>query len=331
MARFAGADLHSIKVSHSDLVQYLPDAVYFSEGFAVNGHLAAKYLLNKEIRRNGYKVALTGEGSDEVVAGYPHLRSDLYQASGKEHLLAGLHANNKASAGIMLKHGDSLPLDKVCARLGYVPSFLEAKGTLGFKICSVLADNYKAQFAGRDGYGELIDAFDVEGQLRGRHRVNQSLYLWSKTALSNYILRTLGDGMEMSHSIEGRLPFLDHHLFELVRSLPMSMKIRDSIEKFILREAVKPFITKTIYERRKHPFVAPPVSAFAGAATFDLINDVLRSRSFDALPFFNKKKLFDLLERLPSMKQSERAACDPVLMTALSAASLQSRFSLREV
>ena len=51
--------------------------------------------------------------------------------------------------------------------------------------------------------------------------MNQALYLWSKTLLPNYILTVLGDRMEMAHSIEGRVPFLDHHVVELVRSLPV--------------------------------------------------------------------------------------------------------------
>jgi asparagine synthase (glutamine-hydrolysing) len=193
-----------------------------------------------------------------------------------------------------------------------------------------LSDQFKSAFAGRDSYGELLDSFDIDGQLQGRDRVNQSLYLWSKTALANYILRTLGDGMEMSHSVEGRLPFLDHHLFEFVRRLPISIKIKDVVEKYILREAVKPLISETIYKRRKHPFVAPPVSAFSSAASENLLNDMLRSQTFASVPFFDQKKVVALLDQLPGMDAGARAAFDPVLMTALSAAALQHRFFLSE-
>lgn len=49
----------------------------------------------------------------------------------------------------------------------------------------------------------------------------------------------LGDGVEMAHSIEGRLPFLDHKVVELVRSMPVSLKIHGLTEKYVLREAVK--------------------------------------------------------------------------------------------
>ena len=51
--------------------------------------------------------------------------------------------------------------------------------------------------------------------------MNQSLYLWSKSVLPNYVLTFLGDRMEMAHSVEGRVPFLDHHVVELCRDLPV--------------------------------------------------------------------------------------------------------------
>ena len=69
---------------------------------------------------------------------------------------------------------------------------------------------------------DFLEGLDVRGQLAGRAPVHQSLYLWSKTMLANYILCVLGDRMEMAHSVEGRVPFLDHHVVELARDLPVS-------------------------------------------------------------------------------------------------------------
>lgn len=328
MAAKTGVKLNAVKVGQNDLIEHLQDAVYYSEGFAVNGHLTAKYLLNKAIRKAGFKVALTGEGSDELVAGYPHLRTDLFRSNGNEHLIEGLYASNNASKGIMLKQGQMLSLEKIQQRLGYTPSFLEAKGSLGHKLTAVLERDYKATFEGRDCYDELLDCFNIDGQLSGRNHVHQSLYLWSKTALANYILRTLGDGMEMANSVEGRLPFLDHQLFEFVRRLPLAMKIKGTVEKFILREAARPFITETIYRRQKHPFVAPPVSSFTTPAASAMLHDVFASKSFASLPFFDREKLLKLIQRLPEMQSEERSATDPVVMTALSAAALHERYRL---
>ncbi len=328
MADFAGGDFHPIRVTQADLIEHISDAVYYSEGLAVNGHLTGKYILNKEIRRNGYKVALTGEGSDEVLAGYAHLRNDLFRFDGRDHLIAELHDSNKASQGIMLLHGQTLTLKAVEDRLGFVPAFLEAKGSMGHKLCGVLKDEVQTQFAGYDAYEKFLSKFDVEGQLHQRNPVYQSLYLWSKSALSNYILRTLGDGMEMANSVEGRLPFLDHHFFEFARSMPLSMKINGTTEKYVLKEALKPFITETIYKRQKHPFVAPPVSLFATQEAKSLMGDCLSSKAFKSIPFIDQAKVRALIESLPKLSDAERSAMDPVMMMIVSAVCIQDRFKL---
>jgi asparagine synthetase B (glutamine-hydrolysing) len=70
--------------------------------------------------------------------------------------------------------------------------------------------------------------------------VHQSLYLWSKAALPSYILAVLGDRMETAHSVEGRVPFLDYHVVELVRDLPIAQEVRGLTEKYVLREAARP-------------------------------------------------------------------------------------------
>ena len=72
--------------------------------------------------------------------------------------------------------------------------------------------------------------------------------------LPGYILTMLGDRMEMAHSIEGRVPFLDHHVVEVIRSQPVSQKIRGMTEKYVLREAARDVISDTVYRRQKHPF-----------------------------------------------------------------------------
>jgi asparagine synthase (glutamine-hydrolysing) len=332
MAKTRGARLHAVHVTQEDLVRELPDAVYYGEGLAINGHLAGKYMLNRAIRRAGFKVALTGEGSDEILAGYPHLRQDLLRAEASNDVaakaMAKIYATNGASAGVQIALGAQLPTQAVKAALGYTPAFLEAKASLGSRMSGVLSDGFAAQFTRTDSYAELMAATPVAEQLKGRHPVNQSSWIWAKTALANYILRTLGDGMEMAQSVEGRLPFLDHKLFETARRLPLGLKIKGMVEKYVLREAAKPHITDTIYRRQKHPFMAPPVTSHANAALMELVGDTLQSASFAALPFFDRKKALAALHGLPAMAAPERAAMEPVLMTMLTANMLQQEFGL---
>ena len=349
-AAHIGAVLHRVDVPRARLLDALPAAVAHGEGLAINGHIAAKYLLSKAIHDAGFKVVLTGEGSDEIFAGYAHLRRDIALERDIDREVANrrahtgepdrrpgldggfdrspggarLHATNGASAGLMLPEGESLPLDGVRAALGFVPSWMEAKGTLGHRVGSLLAPDFLRSFEGTSAATTFLASVDVEGQLRGRARVDQSLYLWTKTALAGYILRTLGDGMEMAHAVEGRVPFLDHHLFGVARSLPTSFKIRDgSIEKWALREALRGVVPEEVRARRKHPFLAPPLS-LAGT---ELVQDLLRADRFRA-PFFDRAKLTAALDALPSMSDRERVAMDPALMLAASAGILHATYGL---
>lgn len=325
-AAHLGTRLHPVHVTQDDLIYGMADAVYHGEGLAINGHLAAKYMLNKAIRSAGFNVALSGEGSDEIFAGYPHMREDLLRFETANDAAAitqqSLYATNMASAGVQLAHGAGLPTDAVSAALGHTPSFLAAKATLGLRVTSLLHSEYT-----QDAYAGFMAASDMT-QLQGRHPVNQAAYLWTKTALAGYILRTLGDGMEMAQSVEGRLPFLDHQLFETVRHLPVGMKIKNGVEKHILREAVKPVITQTIYKRQKHPFMAPPVSVFANGKLMAYVADTVASASFKSMPFFDAQKAQNLLAKLPDMTPRDRTAAEPVLMMMLTSHTLQQRFGL---
>jgi asparagine synthase (glutamine-hydrolysing) len=319
------AVLHPVVVRQADLLEHLSDAVYFSEGLAINGHLPAKYLLARAIRRAGYRVVLSGEGADEILGGYAHLKQDMLEAgAGNETSVANLRARNTVMAGIHLPEGEGLPLDAVDEVLGYVPTFLRAKATLGLRMRALLREDFLRRFSQCDPYRAFLDCFDVPGQLVGRHRVDASSYLWSKSSLANYILRTLGDGTEMAHAVEGRLPFLDHPFFEHVRRLPASVKIHQGTEKYILREALADVLPEAVRRRAKHPFTAPPLSASGGA----FVEDVMRSRTFAEVPFFAADSAIALLDRLPSLPERERIATDPVLMLMLTACLLQERFGL---
>jgi asparagine synthase (glutamine-hydrolysing) len=184
------------------------------------------------------------------------------------------------------------------------------------------------RFGAREPYLALFDGLDVRGQLIGREPVHQSMYLWSKAVLPSYLLTILGDRMEMAHSIEGRVPYLDHHLVEVIRSQPVSQKIRGMTEKFVLREAVRDVITDTVYRRQKHPFFSPPATLRPEEKLYALMQDKLRGSALASIPFFDRKKVISLLDSLPSMDEGTRAAYDEVLMTVLSACVLQERFKL---
>jgi asparagine synthase (glutamine-hydrolysing) len=243
-------------------------------------------------------------------------------------LLAELQAANPVSRGLLLPDGDPAPMEGVRRILGAVPSWFEVFSARAGKWDRLLAPGYRERFAGREPYRALLSSLDIRGQLAGREPVHQALYLWSKTALPVYILTVLGDRMEMAHSIEGRVPFLDHHLVEVIRSQPVAQKIRGMTEKFVLREATRHVLTDTVYRRQKHPFLSPPATLNSGQRLHTLMQDTLRGPALQAMPFFDRARVLDLLDRIPTMDEGSRVAYDQLLMMLLSACVLQQRFRL---
>jgi asparagine synthase (glutamine-hydrolysing) len=154
------------------------------------------------------------------------------------------------------------------------------------------------------------------------------MYLWSKIALPNYILSVLGDRMEMAHSIEGRVPFLDHLVVEMARKIPTSVKIKGMTEKYPLREAVKPYITDEVYQRQKHPFLSPPATLKREGRLSQLLRDNVSSESFKHQPFFDQKRVMSFIETSANGDDTEKAASDVVLTAILSASILQKKFGL---
>jgi len=334
-AAHIGANLHILYVSQSDLVSHFADAVYYSERLSNSLTIVGKYLLSKATRDMGYKVVLTGEGSDEIFAGYVGMREDmlLYNTEGQDEqtvqrLLAQLRSNNPISALLFGTTVGAMPLTSVQQTLGFVPTWLKKRSTNIVKLRPFYSPAFATFVAERDAHRIFLNRLDVGSQLTGREPVHQSLYLWCKTVLPNHILRRLGDGVEMAHSIEGRLPFLDHHVVELVRDFPVSLKIRGLTEKYVLREAARPFLTDTMYHRQKHPYSAPLYALRSNEPLQELLQDTLRGEVMKSLAFYDQKAVIALLDRLPQMDESKRSEMTLILTEMVSACVLQERFKL---
>ncbi|MGB6934573.1 MAG: asparagine synthase (glutamine-hydrolyzing) [Acidobacteriaceae bacterium] len=335
MAAMAGAEFNPIPICQQNLAENFADAIAQAETLCVNAHGVAKFLLSCAVRNAGYKVVITGEGSDEILGGYPHFRRDmlLYNREGQDpeaikELLSWLDDHNSVSRGLLLPDGETGPLDGVRRILGYVPSWIETFSSRAVKMRPLLDGAFRERFSCSEGVYGILDEVDARSQLTGRDPLHQSLYLWSKTVMAGYILTMLGDRMEMAHSIEGRVPFLDHKLVELIRSQPVNQKIRGMTEKYVLREAVKDVITDTVYQRQKHPFLSPPATLNPDETFSIYVQDTLRGSVMKSMPFFDQKQVVRLLDGLPQMDDGARTANDQVLMLLVSMCVLHQRFGL---
>ena len=336
MAELAGAEFRAIPINQEKLADAFSDAILQTESLCVNAHGVAKFLLSMAVCEAGYKVVITGEGSDEIMGGYAHFRRDmlLYNREGQdpaeiENLLKWLNEHNTVSRGLLLPDGEVGDLEGVRRVLGYVPSWMETFSSRAVKMQELWASDFGRCFVERESYRQLLADIDIPGQLKGRDPLNQSLYLWGKSVLAGYILTMLGDRMEMGHSIEGRVPFLDHRVVECICRQPVSMKIRGMTEKYVLREAVRDVITDTVYRRQKHPFLSPPATLNPDETFNIYVQDTLRGPVLRSMPFFNQSRVVSLLDRLNGMDAGERTAWDQILMPIMSMCVLHERFGMQ--
>jgi asparagine synthase (glutamine-hydrolysing) len=334
-AQWLGATFVPVPVSQHDLAEAFPDALWHAETLVFNGHGVAKYLLSRAVRDAGIKVVFTGEGADEILGGYPAFRRDLLLHNPEkqppedvEKLLAELNAANQTSRGLLTADGPLAPgLDTFGVRLGWTPSSIEAFSTLAAKMYPFFTDAYREAGLRADPYTELLDTLDVHGRLAGRDPLNQALYIWTRTQLPTFVLTVLGDRMEMAHSVEGRVPFLDHHVTEYAARIPVHHKIRGPREKHVLREAVRDCVLPEVYDRQKHPFMSPPARE-TGNALAVFCQDTLRSRSVEDQPFFDPCRVRGVMDQIAAMEPAVRAAFEGVVLRIVSTCILQQRFGL---
>jgi asparagine synthase (glutamine-hydrolysing) len=335
MASFIGADFRPVAVSQQDVADAYADAVWHAENLFFNAHGVAKFLLSRAVRDAGIKVVFTGEGADEILGGYAPFRRDmlLYNSEGQDpaetkRLLDEMAASNRAFPGLIVPEGEAIPgLAGLDRRLGWTPSWIATTAAGAARMRAHLRDDFVAETSRLDPFAAALDDLPTRRRLSDRDPVNQALYLWSKIHLPNYVLTLLSDRMEMAHSIEGRVPFLDHLLAEYTARVPVHHKIRGMREKHILREAVKHCVIPAVYDREKHPFSTPPARR-DDDAMHRFACDVLASRALDDQPFFEPARVRDLIATLSLLPDRERIGADALLQRVLSTCLLHERFGM---
>jgi asparagine synthase (glutamine-hydrolysing) len=185
-----------------------------------------------------------------------------------------------------------------------------------------------ASVAGMDPYEVALSRLPIDERLAGRDPLNQALYLWSRIHLPNFVLTFLSDRMEMAHSIEGRVPFLDHEVAEYAAGIPIHMKIHGMREKHVLREAARDVLIEAVYDREKHPFTTPPPKVGEDDAMLELYGDVFASSLLDDQPIFEPAAVRTLFGDLADRTPEERLGMDALLNRILSLTLMHQRFGM---
>ena len=200
-------------------------------------------------------VCLEGQGADELLAGY-------YQTAAPAAVVDAVRAGRWRQAGVALRGAFYLS-DEDAGREARVPGLVGVRAGLEFAR-AVVPSAHRAfrRFRGDEAVyaGVLADGPDTQPERDDAPEYGE--------ALSNHLRRSherglatllhYGDAVSMAHSIESRLPYLDHRLVEFVFSLPGEYKLRDGSGKALLREAVRGDVPESILrDRPKLGFVVP--------------------------------------------------------------------------
>ena len=263
MAVSVGADQDVLHLRADHLYDNFVETIWHTERTIYNTLGVAKMLMSRHVNEAGYKVVVTGEGSDELFGGYPAFRRDMF-LHGMDTLSAAERAEwesllaegNKIFKGAMLAEDEITDpaLDKL---VGFTPSCLQPWLSASKHVNGLLSQKLRDKMKGYKPGKAIADALDAD-MLDGRHPLDKAQYVWIKTMLEGQILTWGGDRVDMANSMEARPPFLDHHLAEFATQLPPTMRIKGRTEKYVLREAMKGVLPKVLYEREKFAFMAPP-------------------------------------------------------------------------
>ena len=271
MAAELGTDLTRVTVGARDIGELMPRAIELSEKPTLRTALAPLLRLSRAVQDAGLKVVLTGEGADELFAGYDIFREDKVRRfwardpeSRLRPLLLGrlnaFLARDLSRSGAFLTsfYGRGLtevddPLYSHRIRFANTARFLR-----------LLRPELLEQAAAEDDplarlVARLPDRYD------GFSALGKAQYLEITSFLEGYLLHSQGDRMLMGHSIEGRFPFLDYRVAELAARLPDRLRLRGLEEKYALRKAVAPFLPEEVHSRTKRPYRAPIGAGLRGA------------------------------------------------------------------
>lgn len=263
MAEATKADHHIMRLKADDLYDHFVKTLWHTERTIYNTLGVAKYLMSKEVHEAGYKVVMTGEGSDELFAGYPAFRKDMF-LHGLDHLPEVervewqelLEKNNKLFKGAMLAREEFVS-DAFNQKMGFTPSCVQPWLSCSSVALPLMSENKRKQVEGYDPSLAIANTLDKD-MLDGRHPLDRAQYVWIKTMLEGQILTWGGDRVDMANSMEARPAFLDHHLAEYAFTVPPHLRIKGNKEKYVLREAMKGLLPETLYKREKFAFMAPP-------------------------------------------------------------------------
>ena len=259
---------HDIRFGWSEIAERLRSMIYHCECPVKETYNTCSMALSEAARSSGVPVVLTGEGADEMFAGYVGYRFDQLGLRNSQNRDLDTVMEEELRAQLWGDKDLFYEIDQY--------SFRETKNAL-----------YS------DGVNELFDDFEClnfeivnKERLRDRHFIHQRSYLDFKLRLSDHLISDHGDRMALANSVEARYPFLDVDLVEFAKTIPPELKLNDFTETYILKRVAEGLVPKEIIEREKFGFYAPG-SPYLLKQNIRWIDDLLSPERIKRQGYFN--------------------------------------------
>jgi len=285
-------DHHETRVTPRQFLDFVPSYIWHMDEPVTEAAAISLYYVSK-LAREHVVVCLSGEGSDELFAGYDFYLYNLAIEKARRIFGSGIF---RGLAGLIAKAGRFAKIRKYLELAGQ-PLEERYRGISSYEQ-GKKAGLYSSGFARCAAEGNVNCNAFIEGLFtRSRHwdPLSRMLYFDTKTWLVDDLL-IKADRMSMATSIELRVPFLDHRLVEYAAAVPSRYKIHGTNTKFILKRIMEGQLPERIVRRRKMGFPTPLEIMFRGDL-FDYAHDTLLSQQAVDRGYFDadavKKLLYD--------------------------------------
>jgi asparagine synthase (glutamine-hydrolysing) len=300
MSALLGTQHQDIMVSPSDVAAVFPEVIWHAETPILRAAPAPLFMLSKLVRDNGYKVVVTGEGADEVLAGYDLFREARVRlfwsrdpGSAKRTRAAELlYPWMARSPGRMPAFARSFfgrRLDPDDPALSHRPRW-DSTSVIESMLSRDLQDGI-----GRAGADDVVTTMPPDS--KDWDPLSRAQWLEMTTLLAGYVLASQGDRMLMANSVEGRFPFLDRDVVDFANALPARHKLFGLEEKYLLKRAFADLVPDDILHRPKQPYRAPDAASFFTPDRPDWFEAVMAERAIAAAGVFNPSLVAGLLAK----------------------------------
>jgi asparagine synthase (glutamine-hydrolysing) len=281
-AAVLGSKLTTVVMDKSRIAETFPELVVAAEGPVMDTSCAALLRLAQAVHAQGYKVALTGEGADEALAGYAwyktqRIRDRFFGVLGHGPL------NLVRRLSLWMVGGGSKHRPPVNAIRGA----RVAQQDLYELISQSKPILYSQSMWDRLGDHLAYDDLDITNERLPRwHPLNQSLYVGYKAMLAGLLMIAKGDRIAMHSSIETRYPFLDEDVIAFCASIAPEYKLRGLTEKWLLRQVAAKTLPERIARRPKTMFRSSFSATFLGPHRPAWVDQLLSRESLQATGYF---------------------------------------------